>query len=73
MNLLNNLAGAYVHLLEYNNIHGMIAPNEISKFTNIKGVHKILREGKQEVLRVIKVCEEKGKKNIKKIYKIISL
>jgi translation initiation factor 2 alpha subunit (eIF-2alpha) len=37
----------------------MIAPNEITKFTNIKGVHKILREGKIEVLKVITV-DEKG-------------
>lgn len=37
----------------------MIAPNEMSKFSNIKGVHKILREGRVEVLKVV-TFDEKG-------------
>lgn len=43
-----------VLLPEYNNIKGMILSTEISQ-KRIKSVHKILKEGKEEVLLVLKV------------------
>ncbi len=51
--------GAYVYLLEYNNIEGMIPINE---FTNrrFKSFNKIIREGRVEVALVLAVDKDKG-------------
>eukprot|EP01016_Furgasonia_blochmanni_P027724 TRINITY_DN2918_c0_g3_i2.p1 TRINITY_DN2918_c0_g3~~TRINITY_DN2918_c0_g3_i2.p1 ORF type:complete len:422 (-),score=127.74 TRINITY_DN2918_c0_g3_i2:224-1489(-) len=52
--------GAYVDLVEYNNIQGMITHNEMSKQVNIKSVHKAMKVGKTEVAIVLRVDSEKG-------------
>ncbi len=54
--------GAYVHLLEYNNIEGMILLSELSR-RRIRSVNKLIRIGKTEPVVVIRVDKEKGKKN----------
>ena len=51
--------GAYVELLEYNNIKGMILNSEMSR-KGVKQVKKIIRENKQEVLRVLRVDTNQG-------------
>lgn len=51
--------GAYVELLEYNNIKGMILNSEMSR-KGVKQVKKIIRENKQEVLRVLRVDQNQG-------------
>eukprot|EP00871_Galdieria_phlegrea_P002819 jgi/Galph1/3538/GphlegSOOS_G2191.1 len=51
--------GAYVQLLEYNNIHGMIMLSELSR-RRIRSVNKLLRVGRQEVCLVVRVDKEKG-------------
>lgn len=38
--------GAYVRLLEYDNIEGMITPNEYSKMSNIKTIHRVIKKDK---------------------------
>lgn len=53
-------SGAYVALLEYDNIEGMITPNEFSKVGNLKTALKAIRTGRQEIVKVIKVDKEKG-------------
>ncbi|KRX05736.1 Translation initiation factor 2, alpha subunit, middle domain [Pseudocohnilembus persalinus] len=50
---------SYVSLLEYNRIEGMITPNELTK-TMKQSVHKALKLGKQEVVRVLRVDKQKG-------------
>lgn len=40
--------GAYVALLEYNNIEGMILLSELSR-RRIRSINKLIRVGKQEV------------------------
>ena len=42
--------GAYVALLEYNNIEGMILLSELSR-RRIRSINKLIRVGKQEVRR----------------------
>eukprot|EP00825_Cyclidium_porcatum_P012186 TRINITY_DN1634_c0_g1_i5.p1 TRINITY_DN1634_c0_g1~~TRINITY_DN1634_c0_g1_i5.p1 ORF type:complete len:338 (-),score=86.36 TRINITY_DN1634_c0_g1_i5:270-1283(-) len=49
----------YVSLLEYNNIEGMITPNELTKIMK-QNVQKALRVGKLEVVRVLRVDNQKG-------------
>lgn len=49
----------YVSLLEYNNIEGMITPNELTKIMK-QNVQKALRVGKLEVVRVLRVDTQKG-------------
>ena len=51
--------GAYVALLEYNNIECMILLSELTR-SPIRSVNKLIRVGKQEVCMVLRVDEEKG-------------
>ena len=51
--------GAYVELLEYNNIRGMILKGEISRKRK-QNVKQIIREGKEEVLIAIRVDTAQG-------------
>ncbi|XP_063217449.1 eukaryotic translation initiation factor 2 subunit 1 [Bacillus rossius redtenbacheri] len=51
--------GAYVHLLEYNNIEGMILLSELSR-RRIRSINKLIRVGKTEPVVVIRVDAEKG-------------
>lgn len=51
--------GAYVHLLEYNNIEGMILLSELSR-RRIRSINKLIRIGKNECVVVIRVDKEKG-------------
>ncbi|CAL4197571.1 unnamed protein product, partial [Meganyctiphanes norvegica] len=51
--------GAYVHLLEYNNIEGMILLSELSR-RRIRSMNKLIRVGKTEPVVVIRVDKEKG-------------
>ncbi|KAI9348453.1 eukaryotic translation initiation factor 2 alpha subunit-domain-containing protein [Zopfochytrium polystomum] len=51
--------GAYVHLMEYNNIEGMILLSELSR-RRIRSIQKIIRVGKNEVAVVMRVDKEKG-------------
>lgn len=52
--------GAYVHLLEYNNIEGMILLSELSR-RRIRSINKLIRVGKTEPVVVIRVDKEKGR------------
>lgn len=52
--------GAYVHLLEYNNIEGMILLSELSR-RRIRSINKLIRVGKTEPVVVIRVDKDKGK------------
>ena len=51
--------GAYVKLLEYNNVEGMILMTELSR-RRIRSINKLLRVGKQEVVSVLRVDTERG-------------
>jgi len=51
--------GAYVSLLEYNNIEGMILLSELSR-RRIRSINKLIRVGRNEVVMVLLVDEEKG-------------
>jgi len=51
--------GAYVSLLEYNNIEGMILLSELSR-RRIRSISKLIRVGRQEVVVVLRVDKEKG-------------
>lgn len=51
--------GAYVSLLEYNNIEGMIPSNEFSS-RRIRSINKLIRVGRTEVASVLRVDKEKG-------------
>ncbi|KAI9005633.1 eukaryotic translation initiation factor 2 alpha subunit-domain-containing protein [Hyaloraphidium curvatum] len=51
--------GAYVHLLEYNNIEGMILLSELSR-RRIRSVQKLIRIGRNEVVVVMRVDKDKG-------------
>jgi len=50
---------AYVELLEYNNIQGMVLISELSR-RRIRSVQKLLKVGRNEVLVVIRVDPDKG-------------
>lgn len=52
--------GAYVHLLEYNNIEGMILLSELSR-RRIRSINKLIRVGKTEPVVVIRVDKDKGR------------
>lgn len=51
--------GAYVSLLEYNGVEGMILMSELSK-RRIRSVKKVVRVGRHEVVLVLRVDKEKG-------------
>jgi len=51
--------GAYVHLLEYNNIEGMILLSELSR-RRIRSINKMVRVGKDEIVSVLRVDKDKG-------------
>ncbi|OAF70000.1 hypothetical protein A3Q56_02220 [Intoshia linei] len=51
--------GAYVELLEYNNIEGMILLSELSR-RRIRSINKLIRVGRLECVVVIRVDEDKG-------------
>jgi len=51
--------GAYVSLLEYNGIEGMILLSELSR-RRIRSIPKLIRIGRTEVVVVIRVDKEKG-------------
>lgn len=51
--------GAYVDLLEYNNIEGMILLSELSR-RRIRSINKLIRIGRSECVVVIRVDKEKG-------------
>ncbi|CAD7089049.1 unnamed protein product [Hermetia illucens] len=51
--------GAYVHLLEYDNIEGMILLSELSR-RRIRSINKLIRVGRTEPVVVIRVDKEKG-------------
>ena len=51
--------GAYVSLLEYNNIEGMILLSELSR-RRIRSINKLIRVGRTEVVVVLRVDKEKG-------------
>jgi len=52
--------GAYVHLLEYNKIEGMILLSELSR-RRIRSINKLIRIGRDECVVVIRVDKDKGK------------
>jgi len=52
--------GAYVKLLEYDNIDGMILLSELSR-RRIRSIQKLIRVGRNEVVIVLRVDKEKGK------------
>jgi len=51
--------GAYVSLLEYNGIEGMILLSELSR-RRIRSISKLIKVGRQEPVMVLRVDEEKG-------------
>lgn len=51
--------GAYVSLLEYGNVEGMILLSELSR-RRIRSIHKLIRVGRNEVVMVLRVDQEKG-------------
>ncbi|RUS28063.1 eukaryotic translation initiation factor 2 subunit 1 [Jimgerdemannia flammicorona] len=55
--------GAYVKLLEYNDREGMILLSELSR-RRIRSVQKLIRVGRNEVVVVLRVDEEKGEMDI---------
>lgn len=62
--------GAYVHLLEYNNIEGMILLSELSR-RRIRSINKLIRVGKTEPVVVIRVDKDKGMNS--SVYLLLSL
>lgn len=51
--------GAYVTLLEYNDIEGMILLSELSR-RRIRSINKLVRVNRTEIVMVIRVDKEKG-------------
>lgn len=51
--------GAYVQLLEYNHIEGMILLSELSR-RRIRSINKLIRVGRNEAAMVIRVDKDKG-------------
>ena len=51
--------GAYVSLLEYDNIEGMILLSELSR-RRIRSIHRLIRVNRNEVVMVLRVDKEKG-------------
>lgn len=58
--IIENLdEGSNVELLEYNNIRGMILKSEISR-KRIKNLSQLMKEGKEEVLEIVRVDTNGG-------------
>ena len=51
--------GVYVHLLEFNNMNGIIQLSEITR-RRIRSIHKLVKVNRNEVAVVLRVDEEKG-------------
>ena len=51
--------GAYVSLLEYNDIEGMVLLSELSR-RRIRSINKLIRVNRKEVVMVLRVDKEKG-------------
>jgi translation initiation factor 2 subunit 1 len=51
--------GVYVQLLEYDNIEGMIQLSELSR-RRIRSMQKLIRVGRNEVVVVLRVDQDKG-------------
>lgn len=51
--------GAYVKLLEYDDIDGMVLLSELSR-RRIRSVQKLIRVGRNEVVVVLRVDKDKG-------------
>uniref|UniRef100_A0A8C9LK30 Eukaryotic translation initiation factor 2 subunit 1 n=1 Tax=Piliocolobus tephrosceles TaxID=591936 RepID=A0A8C9LK30_9PRIM len=51
--------GAYVSILEYNDMEGMILMSELSK-RRFRSVNKLIRVGRHEVVLVLRVDSQKG-------------
>jgi len=51
--------GAYVSLLEYNNIEGMILLSELSR-RRIRSINKLIRVGRNEIVVVLRCDKDKG-------------
>lgn len=51
--------GAYVQLMEYNGIEGLILSSELSK-RRIRSIQKLVRVGKIEAVKVLRLDREKG-------------
>lgn len=51
--------GAYVSLLEYNNVEGMILLSELSR-RRIRSITKLIKVGRMEPVTVLRVDKEKG-------------
>jgi translation initiation factor 2 subunit 1 len=51
--------GAYVSLLEYGNVEGMILLSELSR-RRIRSIHKLIRVHRNEVVMVLRVDPDKG-------------
>eukprot|EP00197_Chlamydomonas_leiostraca_P003036 CAMPEP_0202868596 /NCGR_PEP_ID=MMETSP1391-20130828/10964_1 /ASSEMBLY_ACC=CAM_ASM_000867 /TAXON_ID=1034604 /ORGANISM="Chlamydomonas leiostraca, Strain SAG 11-49" /LENGTH=440 /DNA_ID=CAMNT_0049548781 /DNA_START=154 /DNA_END=1477 /DNA_ORIENTATION=+ len=51
--------GAYVNLLEYNGIEGMILLSELSR-RRIRSINKLIKVGRQEAVMVLRVDKDKG-------------
>lgn len=56
---VDQLTGAYVSLLEYNNIEALIMFSEFSR-KRVKSVHRLIKVGKKEPLLVTKVDKDRG-------------
>ena len=52
--------GAYVTLLEYDNIGGLILLSELSR-RRIRSINKLVRVNRTEIVMVIRVDKEKGR------------
>ena len=51
--------GVYVTLPEFNNMDGIILLSEITR-RRIRSIHKLVKVGRNEVVVVLRVDEEKG-------------
>ncbi|KAJ5141504.1 hypothetical protein N7526_002499 [Penicillium atrosanguineum] len=60
--------GAYVKLLEYDNIDGMILLSELSR-RRIRSIQKLIRIGRNEVVIVLRVDKEKGMQSPSKTWR----
>jgi len=50
--------GAYCNLLEYNNLEGMLLMSELQR-RRIRSVKRVIKEGRQEIVQVLRVNKEK--------------